>query len=275
MINGLLDGKVAIITGAGRGIGAATAHLFAAHGARVVVAELDAEPGMAIAAAIKEDGGDAISIAGDVTKPGTAEQIVERTLATYGSLDIIVNNAGYTWDGVLHKMTDEQWLAMLEIHLTAPFRIIRAAAPYMRDTAKAEIAAQGFATARKIVNVSSTSGTRGNAGQANYASGKAGVIGLTKTLAREWGQLNIQVNACAFGYIETRLTQAKETGEKIERGGKEIALGIPDTMRQISAQFIPTGRAGTPDEAAGAVLFLASPLANYVSGQVLEVTGGW
>jgi 3-oxoacyl-[acyl-carrier protein] reductase len=201
-------------------------------------------------------------------------RIVEAALAQFGGLDIIVNNAGYTWDGVIHKMSDEQWEAIIAVHLTAPFRIIRAASGYLRETAKREKAAQGAAHARKIVNISSTSGTRGNAGQANYAAGKAGILGLTKTLAKEWGQFNIQVNAVAFGRIETRLTQAREQGAVIHREHGDIALGIPAERLERTTALIPMGRPGTPQEAAGPVLFFASPLSDYVSGQVLEVAGG-
>jgi 3-oxoacyl-[acyl-carrier protein] reductase len=199
---------------------------------------------------------------------------MEATLRLFGGLDILVNNAGFTWDGTLHKMTDEQWQAIINVHLSAPFRIIRAAAPYLRETAKREIAEKGAAAARKIVNISSTSGTRGNFGQANYAAAKAGIIGLTKTLAREWGAFNIQVNCVAFGFIDTRLTQSKAAGERVVRGEAEIALGIPSEIRDKAFAQIPLGRPGTPREAAGAILFLASPLSDYVSGQVLEVAGG-
>jgi 3-oxoacyl-[acyl-carrier protein] reductase len=270
----LLVGKTAIITGAGRGIGAATAKLFASHGANVIVAELDAEPAEQVTSEIKAAGGQAIAVAGDVTASGAAEKIVETAVSNFGGVDILVNNAGYTWDGVLHKMTDEQWAAMLNIHLTAPFRLIRAIAPYYRDVARKEKEEGGQANARKIVNVSSTSGTRGNSGQANYSAGKAGIVGMTKTMAKEWGQFNVQVNAVAFGFIETRLTAAKEQGLKTVREGQEIDLGIPEQMRQMAKMMIPMQRSGTPEEAASALLFFASPLSNYVSGQVLEVTGG-
>jgi 3-oxoacyl-[acyl-carrier protein] reductase len=220
-------------------------------------------------------GGDALAVPGDVTAADFAPQLIKQALDAYGRIDIIVNNAGYTWDGTAHKMTDEQWQAMLDVHLTAPFRIIRAASAYLRETAKRERELEGGrASARKIVNVSSTTGTRGNAGQVNYAAGKAGIVGLTKTLAKEWGQFNIQVNAVAFGFIETRLTRAKEAGERLTRESAEIALGIPQANRDIAFKMIPMGRAGTPEEGAGAVLFFASPLSDYVSGQVLEVTGG-
>jgi 3-oxoacyl-[acyl-carrier protein] reductase len=270
----LLEGKVAIITGAARGIGRACAELFGAHGARVVLSDIDGGPAEEAAEAIAGAGGDALAVAGDVTSADFAPRLMKATLERYGRLDAIVNNAGYTWDGTAHKMSDEQWQAMLDVHLTAPFRIIRAASEYLRETAKREREESGRARARKIVNVSSTTGTRGNAGQANYAAGKAGVVGLTKTLAKEWGQFNIQVNAVAFGFIETRLTQAKEAGDRLTREAADIALGIPQANREIAFRLIPMGRGGTPEEAAGPVLFFASPLSDYVSGQVLEVTGG-
>jgi 3-oxoacyl-[acyl-carrier protein] reductase len=270
----LLEGKVAIITGAGRGIGRAAAELFAAHGARVVLSDIDPAPAEEAVGAIHAAGGEAISVVGDVTDRAFPDLIVSGAVDRFGGLDIIVNNAGYTWDAVIHKMSDEQWEAILAVHLTAPFRIIRAASAYLRETAKLEHSEHGEARARKIINVSSTSGTRGNAGQSNYASGKAGVIGLTKTLAKEWGQFNIQVNAVAFGRIDTRLTQAKEKGETIHRGDREIALGIPGERLSRTTPMIPMGRAGTAQEAAGAIFFFASPFSDYVSGQVLEVAGG-
>jgi 3-oxoacyl-[acyl-carrier protein] reductase len=273
-VDRLLEGKVAIITGSGRGIGRAAAELFARHGARVVVSDIDPQPAEEAAASIRAAGGEALSLAGDVTDREFAGRIVGAAIEQFAGLDIIVNNAGYTWDAVIHKMTDEQWEAILAVHLTAPFRIIRAAAPYLREAAKREKQEQGAARARKIINISSTSGTRGNAGQANYSSGKAGVIGLTKTLAREWGQFNIQVNAVAFGRIDTRLTQAKEKGETILRGEAEISIGIPGERLERTTPMIPMGRAGTAAEAAGAIFFFASPFSDYVSGQVLEVAGG-
>jgi 3-oxoacyl-[acyl-carrier protein] reductase len=270
----LLQDKVAIITGSGRGIGAAAALLFAQHGAKVVVTDIDPVPAEETAHQIAQAGGTTIAVPADVTDAGGVEELIGQTVSAYGGIDILVNNAGYTWDGMAHKMGDEQWEAMLNIHLTAPFKLIRAAIPYMREVAKKEKDATGVAKARKIINVSSTSGTRGNVGQINYAAGKAGIIGITKTLSKEWGAFNIQVNAVAFGFIETRLTQADEKGDFTERDGKQIKLGIPDQMRQMAFMMIPAGRAGTPQEAAGALLFFASPLSDYVSGQVLEVTGG-
>ncbi|MBK8022280.1 MAG: SDR family oxidoreductase [Chloroflexi bacterium] len=271
----LLEGKTAIITGSGRGIGSAAAKLFAAHGANVVVSDIDPNPANETAEIIKAAGGSALVLPADVTKDGDIEELIGQTVSSYGGIDILVNNAGYTWDGMMHKMSDEQWEAMLRIHLTAPFKIIRAAIPYMREVAKAEQEGGGAPKARKIVNVSSTTGTRGNIGQTNYSAGKAGIIGMTKTLAKEWGAFNIQVNAVAFGFIETRLTQSDAEGDFTEREGKRIKLGMPDKVRDVIFNQIPMRRPGTVDEAAGALLFFASPLSNYVSGQVLEVAGGW
>src|SRR5215470_16590295 len=269
----LLVGKSAIITGSGRGIGKSIAKLFADHGASVVINDLDGEVAEATAKEIGDAGGRAVVCAGSVTDVEFPDRLVKTAAESFGGIDIIVNNAGYTWDAVIQNMTDEQWYAMIDVHLTAPFRIIRAATPYMREAAKQEIA-EGKRVHRKIINVSSTSGVSGNPGQVNYSAGKMGIIGVTKTMAKEWGRFNINVNAVAYGFIETRLTQAKEKQEKIEREGKEVELGIPETMRQMSARFIPLGRAGTPEEAAGPVLFLASPLSDYVTGHCVLVTGG-
>ncbi len=271
---GMLDGKVAIVTGSGRGIGAATATLLGSQGALVVVSDLDPTPAEETAAAIRNAGGQAAIITGDVTDPAFPAQLVKGTLDTFGGIDIIVNNAGYTWDAVIQNMTDKQWYAMIDVHTTAPFRILREASNFIRDAAKREQAALGQANPRKVVNVSSVSGVYGNAGQVNYSTAKAGITGLTKTLAKEWGRYNVQVNCVCYGFIETRLTAAKEKAEKIQRDGEEVALGVPDQLRQMAPLLIPLGRPGTPEEAAGPVLFLASPLANYVSGIVLEVTGG-
>lgn len=267
-----LIGKSAIVTGSGRGIGKAIATLFAQHGASVVINDIDSEVAEATAKEITDAGGSAVVCAGSVTDLEFPDRLVKTAAEAFGGIDILVNNAGYTWDSVIQNMTDEQWYAMIDVHLTAPFRIIRAATPYMREVAKKEIE-EGKQVHRKIINISSTSGVAGNAGQVNYAAGKMGIVGVTKTMAKEWGRFNINVNAVAYGFIETRLTQAKEKQESIEREGKQVALGIPEAMRQMSAKFIPLGRGGTPEEAAGPVLFLASPLSNYVSGAVILVTG--
>ncbi|PYP85291.1 MAG: 3-oxoacyl-ACP reductase [Blastocatellia bacterium AA13] len=269
----LLTGKAAIITGSGRGIGRAIAGLFADHGASVVINDIDQDVAETAAREIGDTGGRAIVCAGSVTDVEFPDRLVKTCAEKFGGVDIIVNNAGYTWDSVVQNMSDEQWYAMIDVHLTAPFRIIRAAAPYMREVAKHEIA-EGLRVHRKIINISSTSGVAGNAGQINYAAGKMGIVGVTKTMAKEWGRFNINVNAVAYGFIETRLTQAKENQEKIVREGKEVELGIPDAMRKMAANIIPLGRAGTAEEAAGPVLFLASHLSDYVTGALVLVTGG-
>jgi len=271
---GMIEGKVALLTGSGRGIGAATAKMFGAEGASVVVSDLDPTPAEETAAAIHAAGGKAVVVAGDVTDPAFPSQLIQATLDSFGSIDIIVNNAGYTWDAVIQNMTDKQWYAMLDVHTTAPFRILREASQFIREAAKKEQAANGRANPRKVVNVTSVSGVYGNAGQSNYSTAKAGVTGLTKTLAKEWGRYNVQVNCVCYGFIETRLTASKESAEKVVREGEEVQLGVPDQMRQMAPLLIPLGRPGTHEEAAGPVLFLASPLSNYVSGIVLEVTGG-
>ena len=267
---GVLDGKAAIVTGSARGIGRATAELLADQGARVLINDLD---GDVAEQAASEIAGETTVFAGDLTQRGIPDQLVQKAVDEFGRIDIIVNNAGYTWDGVAHKMADEQFQAMLDIHTVVPFRIIRAAAPHIREPAKAE-REQGREVFRKIVNVTSVSGTMGNAGQVNYAAAKAGVVGLTKTLAKEWGQFKVNVNAVAFGFVETRLTAAKEEGGKIEMEGREIALGIPEQMRAMAAVMIPLGRPASPEEAAGPVFFLCSPWSNWVHGQVLNATGG-
>jgi 3-oxoacyl-[acyl-carrier protein] reductase len=267
---GLLDGKAAIVTGSARGIGRATAELFVAEGAKVLINDIDGD--VAEQAAGEIDGETAV-FAGDLTKPDVPDELVAKAIESFGQVDILVNNAGYTWDGVVHKMTDEQFQAMLDIHTIVPFRVIRALAPHWREAAKQELG-EGVEVFRKIVNVTSISGTMGNAGQVNYSAAKAGVVGLTKTLAKEWGSFKINVNAVAFGFIETRLTQAKEKGEEIEVGGEKVELGIPEQTRSMAAMIIPLGRAAQPEEAAKPVLFLCSELSNYVHGQVLNVTGG-
>jgi 3-oxoacyl-[acyl-carrier protein] reductase len=266
----ILDDKVAIVTGSARGIGRATAELLSEHGAKVLINDLDGDVAEPTSGEIE---GETIVFAGDLTKPGVPDELVAKVIAEWGKVDILVNNAGYTLDAPIHKMSDEWFQRMLDIHSVVPFRMCRAVAPHMREPAKVE-REEGREVFRKIVNVSSISGTMGNAGQANYASGKSAVVGLTKTLAKEWGQFKINVNAVAFGYIETRLTASKDESNVIEIDGETIQLGIPDQLRGMAPMLIPLGRPGAPTEAAGGVFFLCTPWSNYVHGQVLNITGG-
>jgi 3-oxoacyl-[acyl-carrier protein] reductase len=273
-MNRKLENKVAIVSGSGRGIGREIALKLASEGARVVINDLDAEPAAQTVADIVAAGGSAIACTGSVTDSEFADRFVRTAVDTYGGLDIIVNNAGYTWDNVVQKMTDEQWEAMLAVHLTAPFRILRAASNFIRDAAKRE-ADEGREVFRKVVNISSTSGVYGNAGQANYAAAKAGINGLTKAMAKEWGRYKVNVNSVAFGLIKTRLTEADASaGASIDIEGRQIKVGVnPQNLKNAEA-MIPLGRGGTPQEAAGAVYLFCIPESNYLSGQVLVCGGG-
>jgi len=268
---GMLAGQVAIITGSGQGIGAEAAKLFAKEGAKVVVSDIDGTKASNTAKEINAAGGSAIAVAGDMLNDAYLTELVKKT-AEFGNgkIHIIVNNAGYTWDGVIHKTTDKQWDTIIALHCSAPFKLIRAAAPYFRVK---------DGQPRNIINISSTSGLHGNAGQANYALAKAGVTGLTKTIAKEWGPaFGVRANTVAFGYILTRLTQAKEAGAFVTApDGSKIALGIPGRGSDATKEEhpdIPLRRPGTATEAASAVLAVASPLFGYVTGQTISVTGG-
>lgn len=271
---GKLQGKVAIVSGSGRGIGRAVALKLASEGAAVVVNDLDEAPAAETVAAIEAAGGRAVACVGNVTAADFGERFVQTALDRFGGLDIIVNNAGYTRDGVIQKQTDEQFQAMLDVHVTAPFRILRAAAEPIRMMAKQE-AEDGREVIRKVVNISSMAGTNGNPGQVNYASAKAALVGMTKTLSKEWGRHKVCVNCVAFGVIETRLTKVNDDPEtRIEIEGRTIQAGVPVQALDAFKAMIPLGRAGTPDEAAGGVYMMCAPESDYVSGQVLIVGGG-
>ncbi|PWT71288.1 MAG: 3-oxoacyl-ACP reductase [Proteobacteria bacterium] len=272
---GQLDGKVAVVTGSGRGIGQAIALRLARDGAALVINDLDDGPAKETLAKIEAIGGKAVACNGDVVDPNFGERIVQMAVETYGDCHILVNNAGYTWDSVIQKMSDEQWYAILDVHLTAPFRILRAFVNHVRPSVEAE-RSTSTRVVRKVVNISSTSGTNGNAGQANYSSAKAGIVGLTKAMAKEWGRYDVTVNAVAFGLIQTRLTQPLKPGEAgtIDVQGRTVRIGVQGERLAALNQMIPLGRGGTPEEAAGAVYLFCSPDSDYVSGQVLIVNGG-
>lgn len=270
-----LEKKVALVSGSGRGIGEAIATKLANAGARLVVNDLDADVAEAAAAKIRALGGEAVVCVGDVTAADFAGRFMETSLQAYGTIDIIVNNAGYAWDAILQRTSDDQWHAMIDVHLHAPFRLLRAAQPIIASLAKSEIEAHGRAVRRTVINISSVVGLGGNPGQAGYAAGKAGVLGLTKTVAKEWGRYNVTVNAVAFGAISTRMTIGEAGKPTISVKGHEIKAGAgPDILRAMEGG-IPLGRVGTPEEAAGAVYLLCLPEADYISGEVLVVGGGW
>ena len=270
-----LAGKTALITGSGRGIGRALALKLACEGARVVINDLDADPANEVVEIIRKAGGEAVACVGSVTAVDFAERFVKTAVDNYKGIDIIVNNAGYTWDNVVQKMTDEQWYAIIDCHLTAPFRILRAAYPVISAAAKAEAAA-GKEVFRKVVNVSSAAAS-GNAGQANYSSAKAGIIGLTKTMSKEWGRLKVNVNCVAFGHIETRLTEALagEASKTVDVEGRKIKVGIQQSFIDAMRAMTPLGRPGTAEEAAGSLYLFCSPESDYISGQVIVCGGGF
>jgi 3-oxoacyl-[acyl-carrier protein] reductase len=275
MATGKLVGKVALVTGSGRGIGREVALKLALEGAAVVVNDLDAAPAEQTVADIRQLGGQAVACQGSVTATDFAERLVKTAIDAFGGIDIIVNNAGYTWDSVVQRMSDEQWYAMLDVHLTAPMRIFRAAAGFIREAAKREAEA-GVENFRKVVNISSIAGLDGNAGQLNYAAGKAGIVGMTKSLAKEWGRYRVNVNAVAFGLIKTRLTDAAATADaSVDIDGKRIKVGVNPELLSAMERSIPLGRAGTPAEAAGAVALFCYPESNYISGETVVCGGGF
>ena len=270
-----LTDKTALVTGSGRGIGRAIALKLAAEGARVVINDLEEEPADEVRRAIATAGGQAAACIGDVTAADFPGRFIETALETFGGLDIVVNNAGYTWDNVIQKMSDEQWDDILEVHAKSSFRILRAAADPIRDAAKRE-AKDGTPRCRKVVNISSLSGLCGIAGQANYAAAKAALVGLTKALAKEWGRYNVTVNCVAFGLIETRLTKplAQEGEGRVAVGDRQIQVGMQPEMIEQIRRMTPLGRAGTPEDAANAVYLLCCPESDFISGQVLVASGG-
>jgi 3-oxoacyl-[acyl-carrier protein] reductase len=242
----MLHGKVAVVTGASRGIGRSIALTLAAEGARIVASARNGAELEKLVAEIKGLGGEATAVAGDVSVSADADRLVESAVAAYGRLDILVNNAGITRDGLLLRMKDEDWDAVLNVNLKGAFLCSRAAAKVMSK--------QRYG---RIVNISSVVGEMGNAGQANYCASKAGLLGLTKSVARELARRNVTVNAVTPGFIVTDMTEA-----------------LPEKAREELASQIPLGRLGEAEDIAHAVLFLVSDRAGYVTGQVLGVNGG-
>jgi len=265
----LLENRVAVVTGAGRGIGRAVAELFVENGARVLVNDVDLDVAEETALRCRRIApGDRVAVsAGSVTDGGYVGELMARGAERFGGIDILVNNAGITRDAVLHRMTDEDWGAVLDVNLTGAFLCLRSAAPYLRDPARRELETEGEVRYhRKVVNFFSTAAIHGNAGQANYAAAKMGNVGLTRALAREWAPFRINVNAVAPGFTDTRLTQAKDKGES--------GPGIPADQRDAFLARLPFGRPAQPLDVAKVVLFLASPLSDWVTGQEINVSGG-
>ena len=268
-----LDGKIAIVTGSGRGIGRAIALKLASEGARLVVNDLDEAPLREAADAVAKLGSEPLAVQGDVTEPDFGDRIVSSTLERFGGIDVIVNNAGYIWNTTIQNHTDEQWSAMLEVHATAPFRILRAAAGYFRAASKRE-QADGSVRCRKIVNVSSLAGVMGAATMLGYSAGKAAIIGMTKTLAKEWGRYNVAVNCVAFGDIDTRLTTPNQSEQTIRVKGRDLKVGIDEGLLGVTKMLTPLGRRGTVEDAAGAVFLFCIPESDFVTGEVLLCSGG-
>ncbi len=265
-----LEGKVAIVTGAGRGVGAATAKLLAGEGAKVVVNDLDEEVAFDVADSI---GG--LAVPGSVTDSLFPDQLIGATVDAFGDIDIIVNNAGYIWNGAMHNHSDEQFQAMLDVHITGPFKILRAFSSWLRPQAKKETAENGRALCRKVVNISSVSGTEGSATQVAYSAGKAGIIGVTKTLAKEWGRYNVTVNAVAFGPIDTRLTQTYAGDPPtIEIDGRSHKVGLHKSQVDALQTNSPLRRSGQPEDAAGAIYLFCIPQSDFITGEILTCSGG-
>jgi 3-oxoacyl-[acyl-carrier protein] reductase len=264
---GLLDDRVAVITGAGRGIGRACALLFVREGARVIINDVDEAPAAEARALCEQlrPGAAAIHL-GSVADRHATDALMKQAVDSFGKLDILVNNAGITRDRMAHLMTDDYWDLVIDVNLKGTFNCIRSASPFLRDVAKKEIEDHGhFAYHRKIVNFFSTAAIRGNPGQINYTAAKMGNVGITRTVAQEWGRFGINVNAVAPGFTNTRLTAPKQKGDE---------LGVPEALRQEMLSRIPLARFGEPEDVANAVLFFASPLSDYVTGQTINVSGG-
>lgn len=268
-----LAGKCALVTGAGRGIGAATAAKLTAAGARVMVNDLDAAEARSVADSL--DGAKAFAC--DLTRKDAGDRCIQAALAEFGRLDIVVNNAGYIWNNAIHRSSDEQWHAMLDIHATAQFRLLRAYGQWLRSTpnSSAGAATDVIRPARKVVNVSSVSGTMGAATQVGYAAAKAAVVGITKSLAKEWGRYNVTVNAVAFGLIDTRLTSAYEgTPNTAMIQGEARRVGLTAEQREMARQASPLGRLGSPEDAANSIYLLCIPESDWITGEVLTASGG-
>jgi 3-oxoacyl-[acyl-carrier protein] reductase len=268
---GTLAGQVALVTGAGRGIGRAIVLKLISEGSRVLANDLDADSLERLQADVARVGGVCEVLPGDVTGTQFGDHAVAACLERFGDLHIVINNAGYIWNSRIANHSDEQWYAMLDIHATGPFRVLRAAGRHFRRMAREGRTVR----ARKVVNVSSVSGLFGEATQFSYSAAKSALVGMTRSLAKDWGRYNVTVNCVAFGFIETRLTQTFEgDAPEIEVGDRKLKVGLDATQVGLMKTIIPLGRAGTPEEAAGAVYLFCLPESDFISGEIVVAAGG-
>ena len=271
MSSGRLDHKVALITGTAQGIGRALACKLAGEGAMVFAIDLDAEGLESLQEEITVARGICATLAGDITEEDFGDRAVGACLARFGDLHIVVNNAGYIWNSRIVNHTDEQWYAMMDVHATGPFRLLRAAGRHFRQMDKEGKTAE----ARKVVNVSSISGLYGADTQFSYSAAKSALFGMTRSLAKDWGRYNVTVNCVAFGHIETRLTQPFE-GEipEIDVGGRKHKVGVPAGAVEMSKAMTPLKRSGTPDDGAGAIFLFCLPESDFITGEIIVASGG-
>ncbi|KAJ5243276.1 secondary metabolism biosynthetic enzyme [Penicillium citrinum] len=263
-----LDGQPVLTSGTYEGIGRATALVLARRGAKVAINDLDREKAEKLAKEIRSFQGEAEVFCGNVLEEAFPQLLVSSVLQKWGKINCLINNAGFCHDSAIHKMDDGKFDIIMKIHNYVPFRMVRALSGHWMDPVNRPMP-------KVIVNVSSTSGLHGSMGQINYATAKAGVLGLTKTIAAEWGRFNVRANAVAYGWIDTRITRPPTKSETLEVGGQAIRLGIPENAKKWrDVSDIPLGRPGSADEAARVILFLASPLSSYMTGTCIECTGG-
>ena len=271
MADGRLSGKTALVTGTAQGIGRALALKLAAEGANIFANDLDQDGLKTLEAEIRAAGGNFIGFPGDITEEDFGDRAVEACLSRFGDLDILVNNAGYIWNSRIVNHTDEQWDAMLDVHATAPFRLLRAAGRHFRQQHKAG----NTESARKVVNVSSISGLYGVDTQFSYSAAKSALIGMTRSLAKDWGRYNVTVNCVAFGHIDTRLTQAFDSEiPEIEVKGQKRKVGVPTAAVELNKRMTPLGRVGTPEDGAGAILLFCLPESDFITGEIIVASGG-
>ncbi|GAB7353337.1 hypothetical protein MBLNU459_g3827t1 [Dothideomycetes sp. NU459] len=266
--HGMVQDHVILITGAAQGIGREAAIQLARNGAKIAINDVDATKANATVQELVDAGYEAMAITGDLLDENVPGQLIQKVLDKWGKVNCLVNNAGFCFDAAIHKMEEAKFDIIMKIHNYVPYRLVKALSGHWMDPKNANMP-------KSIVNVSSTSGLHGAMGQINYSTAKAGILGLTKTVAAEWGRYNVRCNAVAYGWIDTRITRPPTAETTLQLGSQTIAPGIPENAKKWrDTSDIPLGRMGTPEEAASVILFLASPMANYISGTCIECTGG-